>query len=217
MKDEKHKTMSTDETNDNNCEGPMISELKLAANRTNALKSTGPRTQRGKGYSRLNSFKHGLLAQKVMFDGSGKMLDPELLALHDALREQYGTDDIRVQLLLDMLLTDYWRMKQALEMEVTYRAKRATFLAYPWIPQVQRYATASRNLFMKNLDLLSKMKQADEGDAEVGENGPQLDPRADKTHSVKPECAEAAPTKPSPLREVPQQSLQQNPADHHVN
>jgi hypothetical protein len=218
MTDEKHKTISnTDEANDNNGKRATISERKLASNRANALKSTGPQTQRGKSYSRLNSFKHGLLAQKVMFDGSGKLLDPELLALHEALREQYGTDDIRVQLLLDTLIIDCWRMKQALELEVRERSKTYGFLANPWMPQVQRYATANRNSFMKNLDLLSKAKQADEGDAEAGEDGPQPDPRPDETHSDKPECAEATPTELLPLIEVPQQSLEPNPADRHVN
>ena len=38
---------------------PIVSEAMLAANRANALKSTGPRTDDGKSQSRLNGFKHG--------------------------------------------------------------------------------------------------------------------------------------------------------------
>ena len=169
MKDEKSKTISNpDEANDTNSESTTISERKLAANRANALKSTGPRTQRGKSYSRLNSFRHGLLARRVMFDGEGKLLDPELLALHEALCEQYGTDDIRVQLLLDTLIIDYWRMKQALEYEVASRSISG-YMANSWMAQVQRYVTANRNSFMKNLDLLSKAKQPEEENAEAVE------------------------------------------------
>jgi len=37
-----------------------VSERKLQANRENAKKSTGPKTSRGKAYSRKNSLKHGL-------------------------------------------------------------------------------------------------------------------------------------------------------------
>ncbi|MBZ5667070.1 MAG: hypothetical protein LAO30_21015 [Acidobacteriia bacterium] len=42
-----------------------VSERKREANRKNALRSTGPKTPRGKSISRLNSLKHGLLAQAV--------------------------------------------------------------------------------------------------------------------------------------------------------
>lgn len=38
----------------------MASEAQIRANRANALRSTGPRTERGKAISRLNGRKHGL-------------------------------------------------------------------------------------------------------------------------------------------------------------
>ncbi len=42
------------------------SEKRLKANRENARKSTGPRTQRGKAYSRRNAIKHGLFARPAI-------------------------------------------------------------------------------------------------------------------------------------------------------
>ena len=45
------------------------SPARLAANRRNALKSTGPKTPEGKAASRLNAFKHGLA-------GEGDLLAP---------------------------------------------------------------------------------------------------------------------------------------------
>jgi hypothetical protein len=216
MTDKKHQTISnSDEANDTNSERAKISERRLAANRANAKKSTGPRTQRGKGYSKLNSFKHGLLAKKVMFDDRGKLLDPELFGLYEALCEQYGTDDIRVQLLLDTLIMDCWRMKQALELEVSAKSRIGSFLAHPCIPQVQRYATANRNSFMKNLDLLSKAKKADdedEVDAEMPEKVSQSDRIAGEIQAEQSECAAANPTELLPIIAVPQPSLAQNPA-----
>lgn len=49
-----------------------VSERKLRANRENAKKSTGPKTFRGKAFSRRNAIKHGIFRQ--LFDD---MLDNE--------------------------------------------------------------------------------------------------------------------------------------------
>jgi hypothetical protein len=43
-----------------------ISEARLAANRANAKKSTGPRTPEGKQRSSLNGTRHGILAQVIV-------------------------------------------------------------------------------------------------------------------------------------------------------
>lgn len=44
----------------------MATEKQIAANRRNALKSTGPRTPEGKARSRWNALKHGILAKAVV-------------------------------------------------------------------------------------------------------------------------------------------------------
>ena len=51
-----------------------VSERKVAANRINASRSTGPKTVEGKERSRRNALKHGLAAQ--MLDAPG--LDPDV-------------------------------------------------------------------------------------------------------------------------------------------
>jgi hypothetical protein len=47
-------------------EKPSVSVRKIEANRLNALKATGPKTTRGKSYSRRNATKHGLLAREIV-------------------------------------------------------------------------------------------------------------------------------------------------------
>ncbi len=46
-----------------------MTPAKLEANRRNAQKSTGPKTENGKAVSKLNALKHGLLAQTVVVRG----------------------------------------------------------------------------------------------------------------------------------------------------
>ena len=43
----------------------ITSVNRIEANRRNARKSTGPKSAGGKAMSRMNAFKHGLLAQEV--------------------------------------------------------------------------------------------------------------------------------------------------------
>jgi hypothetical protein len=65
----------------------MTSNKQLHANRANATKSTGPRSQAGKGRSRLNSRKHGLAAKMLIIVGEHAddfdQLRAELMAEHD--------------------------------------------------------------------------------------------------------------------------------------
>jgi len=44
----------------------MATAAQIEANRLNALKSTGPRTERGKARAKLNALKHGMTARTMM-------------------------------------------------------------------------------------------------------------------------------------------------------
>ena len=49
----------------------MATEKQIAANRRNALKSSGPRTELGKAVSRLNALRHGSRATAATLPGEG--------------------------------------------------------------------------------------------------------------------------------------------------
>ena len=54
--------MATETDSGIGSEEQVVSICKVQANRQNALKSTGPRTRRGKAHSRRNAYKDGLFA-----------------------------------------------------------------------------------------------------------------------------------------------------------
>jgi len=63
----------------------MASPAQIAANRANALKSTGPRSAEGKSASRFNALKHGMDAASIVIPGE----DP---ADYEALVADYHRD-----------------------------------------------------------------------------------------------------------------------------
>lgn len=157
----------TAKTAANNLEGKnseTISTSKLKSNRENSKKSTGPRTASGKKKSRFNALKHGLCAKRVMFSSQGQLLDENLLKLLKSLQEQYGTDDVRVQLLCDAIATEYWRQGQGLRFEKrffleTYQAESEfQFTNKGCMGLLQRYLTGSQRALLKNLELLDKLQ-----------------------------------------------------------
>jgi hypothetical protein len=87
-----------------------VSDAKLAANRRNAQKSTGPRTDEGKGVSKLNAVTHGLRAETVV------LLDED----PQALEERRGAwracllpgDDVE-QRLVDNAVVHTWQQDRA--------------------------------------------------------------------------------------------------------
>jgi hypothetical protein len=101
-------------------EATSVSQRKIDANRRNAKHSTGPRTVRGKRTSSFNALKHGLLSTRLMFDSEGKPEDG-LHQLLESLRDEYGHGNVRVELLLEGVVADYWRQARGV------RARNALF------------------------------------------------------------------------------------------
>ena len=136
-----------------------VSARKLESNRENSKKSTGPKTARGKANSRFNAVKHGLCAKRLIYSSQGKLLDADLLKLLESLQAQYGSGDVRVQLLCDAIVTEYWRQGQSLRFEMKFLSEGdAHFGNQGGMSGLQRYLTGSQRALLKNLELLHEIQ-----------------------------------------------------------
>jgi hypothetical protein len=90
-----------------------VSPRKIAANRQNALKSTGPKTPQGKVYSRTNSLKHGLFARHwVDFAVLGEDPQEYEKLLYDFC-DQYQPIGRTEELEVERIVLCWWRLKRA--------------------------------------------------------------------------------------------------------
>jgi hypothetical protein len=91
-----------------------ISERKLKANRENSKKSTGPRTVRGKAYSRSNAVKHGFFARDLFpllqLDTESQQ---EFEALWERLREEYQPVGYKEEWEVDRITICKWKLGRA--------------------------------------------------------------------------------------------------------
>ena len=97
---------------------PALSPRKLAAQRANALKSTGPRTSQGKEIARQNSLKHGFFSCDVVnavLDGPARL--DEFNMMLDALLAEYDPQSVRERILIDEVAASCWRIRRILRYE----------------------------------------------------------------------------------------------------
>jgi hypothetical protein len=92
----------------------MTSWRQFAANRRNALKSTGPRTEAGKQASRRNAVRHGLTAETVI----GALEDAEdYKAFELAITADFDAQSAVERELVLQLASILWRLRRATMME----------------------------------------------------------------------------------------------------
>jgi hypothetical protein len=92
----------------------MTSHRQVEANRRNALKSTGPKTEAGKQASRRNAVRHGFTAETVI----GALEDAEdYQAFEAAIIADYGAQSAVERELVLRLASLLWRLRRATTME----------------------------------------------------------------------------------------------------
>src|ERR1700675_2267468 len=93
-----------------------VSETKILANRKNSLRSTGPKTLRGKGTVSRNAIKHGFLTREVVITaGDGKERLEEFHALVEGLGISYQPVGVVEETLVQTIATTtLWRKARVL-------------------------------------------------------------------------------------------------------
>ena len=95
-----------------------VTEKTLAANRLNAKRSTGPRTQRGKNNSKFNAVKNGLFAENVVipscdgedrWDGGPKKQFARLLG---SLQEEYKPQGLSELSWVGLMAECMWKLRR---------------------------------------------------------------------------------------------------------
>jgi hypothetical protein len=150
---------------DNQSAKPPTSERKLAANRANAQRSTGPRTPQGKTHARLNALKHGLLSKRLIYSNDGQLAHPDLYQLREGLLDHYGRNDIRVLMLIDAVILETWHQQRGLrsEMALANIADKKEFPSSEFavnehmMSNLRRYGTTSQNALFRLLKTLDTM------------------------------------------------------------
>ncbi|HXI82797.1 MAG TPA: hypothetical protein VNL17_01760 [Verrucomicrobiae bacterium] len=99
-------------------EDAVASESQISANRRNALKSTGPRTVKGKAASRMNAMRHGILSSALVVRGLRiREHEEEFKALREQCWECLAPVGRMEEMLVDKIVTAQWRMRRALMAE----------------------------------------------------------------------------------------------------
>jgi hypothetical protein len=144
------------------------SAAKIAANRRNAQRSTGPRGLLGKATSRLNAVRHGLRSSELLMPGESA---DEFCALREAMFADLVPIGQLESGLVDALLAYGWRLRRAAQCDSGLFAKflvKASSnnnhrVADPEVQRTLDLGEAVTNMALCPGDALSKLHRYEAG------------------------------------------------------
>jgi hypothetical protein len=143
----------------------MTSWRQFQANRLNALKSTGPRTDEGKRTSRRNALRHGLTAETVI---DGLEDSEDYRGFEAAIIADYDAETAIERELVLRLASLLWRLRRIIAIETDLFQIQAEILR----DRRNAMTTVPGHLSNKAPEVLT-LAEADR----LGCNGPALSPR----------------------------------------
>ena len=105
----------------------MSSEKQIMANRRNSLRSTGPKTARGKSKASRNALKHGIFSKWVLLSSESAR---EFNQLRKEVMKELAPEGALEALFADMIFSLFWRLHRVIRwrtelMESAIEVKRA--------------------------------------------------------------------------------------------
>jgi hypothetical protein len=193
----------------------MMTEAKLAANRANAQKSTGPKTAEGRANSSRNSFKHGLYSKRLV---TSREQAAALDALKADLRAEHQPANQTEEILVNELAEQFWRLRRARALEA--RLLDGDSFIIPHVDAAQRMMSSAERGFHKALSALRQLQKArgfvpqsnQNRDCKGAAPEPQQNPECERGVRLTPETCELAPplTEPRPKEAVAPGFVSQN-------
>ncbi|KAA3635451.1 MAG: hypothetical protein DWP97_04765 [Calditrichaeota bacterium] len=111
----------------------MISEKQLVANRANALKSTGPKSKKGKETASQNAVVHGLYSERLILQSKYLQEDKqEFEGLHESLREELRPVGVTQDYLVHKIASIFWRMRRVIAAETSYVNEQIEDISRQW-------------------------------------------------------------------------------------
>ena len=112
-------------------EKPQLSERRLAANRANAKRSTGPKTEAGKKRASKNAIRHGILSDTAVLDFESQ---DEFDQLATDFRADYLPTTPTESRYVDTLISTHWRLMRLGTIETAYLNRKAHDAEYDKTP-----------------------------------------------------------------------------------
>ena len=99
----------------------MSSSKQIEANRRNATKSTGPKSEEGKTRVSLNPLRHGLLSKKALLPDEDA---EEFMEFAENIRVSTAPVGELEGVLADRVIVSLWRMRRSVEIETQLYQER---------------------------------------------------------------------------------------------
>lgn len=114
----------------------MVSRSKAAANRANALLSTGPKTVAGKTTASRNAMKHGLLSRQVVLPDES---EAEFDGFRDRLVDDLAPSGELESVLAERIVLAAWRLRRVVRLEAAVvRSQQNEMAAFPDVVSMMR-------------------------------------------------------------------------------